>query len=246
MARITAVTNQKGGVGKTTTALALAGGLSLQGYKTLLIDTDPQANASFTMNADTEQPGIYELLKGEPASIQHTEQGDIIPSSISLAGADMEFTQTGREYLLRDVIGPIKGKYDYIIIDTPPTLGILTINALAAADDVLIPMGADIYSLQGLGQLYTTINRVKKYCNGALTIAGLLITRYSGRAILSQDLKESIAGTAARIGAGLYETIIREGIAVKEAQARQVSLYTEKSNAANDYLDFISEYRKGL
>lgn len=245
--RITAVTNQKGGVGKTTTALALAGGLSLQGFKTLLIDTDPQANASFTMNADTEKPGIYELLKGEAASaIQHTQQGDIIPSSIFLAGADMEFRDTGREYLLRDVIGPLKGRYDYIIIDTPPTLGILTVNALAAADDVLIPMGADIYSLQGLGQLYTTINRVKKYCNNALKIAGLLITRYSGRAILSQDLKDSISDTAARIGAELYSTIIREGIAVKEAQAQQASIYTAKSNPAADYMDFVNEYRKGL
>lgn len=246
MARITAITNQKGGVGKTTTALALAGGLSLQGYKALLVDTDPQANASFTMNADTEQPGIYELLRGDSAAIQHTAQGDIISSSIALAGADMEFTQTGREYLLRDVIGPLKGRYDYIIIDTPPTLGILTINALAVADDVLIPMGADVYSLQGLGQLYTTISRVKKYCNPALKIAGLLITRYSGRAILSRDLKDTIADAAARIGAELYNTIIREGIAVKEAQAQQASLYAEKSNAAADYLDFIDEYRKGI
>lgn len=247
MAHITTVTNQKGGVGKTTTAHALATGLAYKGYKTLIIDLDPQGNITYTMGANADQAGIYEALRGETAPlqvIQHTPQGDIIPSNLLLAGADLEFTQTGREYLLKDIIEPLKSNYDYIIIDTPPTLGILTINALAASTDVIIPMGADIYSLQGLSQLYTTINKVKKYCNAILRIQGIVLTRHNARTILSQELKETIEQKAQQIETKLFNAVIRESISIKEAQAQQESIYTyaPKATATNDYLSFIGEY----
>lgn len=243
--RIITIANQKGGVGKTTTAHALVTGLAAKGYKTLAVDTDPQSNLTVTMAADETQPGIYELLKRnvEPReAIQHTPQGDIIGASLMLAGADIEFNSVGREYLLLEALEPLKQDYDFIVIDSPPTLGILTINALTAAADLIIPMGADAYSLQGLAQLYTTITTVKRRCNPNLKIAGVLITRYSGRAILSQDLRETIKRNAAQIGANTFETRIREGVAVKEAQIRQESIYASRSNPSVDYRAFVDEY----
>lgn len=244
---IITIANQKGGVGKTTTAHALVTGLAAKGYKTLAIDTDPQSNLTVTMTADDTQPGIYELLKGSVElleAIQHTPQGDIIGASLMLAGADIEFHSVGREYLLADALSKLKHDYDYIVIDSPPTLGILTINALTAATDVIIPMGADAYSLQGLAQLYTTIKTVKRLCNPALNIAGVLITRYSGRAVLSQELRETIKRNAAQIDANLFKTMIREGIAIKEAQTRRESIFAARSNAASDYRAFVDEYIK--
>lgn len=250
MTRITTIANQKGGVGKTTTASALATGLTAKGFKTLIVDIDPQSNMSYTFGADDQQASIYEVLKGTATpqeAIQHTKQGDIISSTLLLAGADMEFTDTGREYLLKSFIEPLKNIYSHIIIDTPPTLGILTINALTASDDVIIPMGADIFSLQGLSQLYITIEKVRKFCNPNLKIAGLLITRYSGRTILSRDLKEVIGEKAAQINASVFSSVVREGIAVKEAQTQQQSVFESapKSNPAQDYMEFIEEYLKG-
>ena len=250
MARIIVVANQKGGVGKTTTANALACGLIGRGFKTLAVDCDPQGNLSYAMRADDQQEGLYEVMKGKAApaeAIQRTEQGDIIPGSLLLAGADLEFTDTGREYLLREILGPFGNIYDYIIIDSPPTLGILTINALAAGDDVIIPMGADIFSLQGLSQLYNAISKVRKFCNPSLDIAGLLITRYNARTILSRDLREVIEEKAVQIGAHVYRAVIRESIAVKEAQTNQESIFKTSpgSNPAQDYHDFISEYLEG-
>ena len=248
---IICVANQKGGVGKTTTAHALITGLSYKGYKVLAVDTDPQSNLTYTMNADENASGVYELLKGNISpleTVQKTGQGDIISGNLMLSGADMEFSETGREYLLSEALESLKVFYDFIIIDSPPTLGILTINALTAAHDLIIPMGADAYSLQGLSQLNTTIGKVKKRCNPALNIAGLLITRYSGRAILSQELRETIESRAARaVGTKVFQSVIREGIAIKEAQTQQASLYTAapKSNAAGDYLAFIDEYLEG-
>lgn len=248
--RTTSVSNQKGGVAKTTTAWALVTGLTQNGCKALAIDTDPQGNLSYTMGADDQKAGIYEVFKGQADPfevIQETRQGDVIASSLMLAAADLEFTNTGREYLLRDVILSLKERYEYIIIDTPPTLGILTINALTASDDVVIPMGADIYSLQGLSQLYNTINRVKRYCNPELNIAGLLITRFNGRTILSKDLKDVIKDKAQQIGTVPFSSVIREGIAIKEAQTQRESLFQNapKSNPAQDYMLFINEYKKG-
>ena len=247
MTRITAIANQKGGVGKTSTAHALVTGLTVKGYKALAIDADPQGNLSNTMNTNYNMPGVYEVMSGTATvadAIQHSKQGDIIASTARLTGADLEFTDMGREYLLRDKIAPILSHYDYIIIDTPPTLGIITINALTAATDAIIPMGADVYSLQGLGQLHSVIGKVKQYCNPGLVISGLLITRYVGRAILTQDLRTVIEDKAKQIGSNLYHTVIREGIAVKESQAQQESLFASglKSNPAKDYLLFIDEY----
>ena len=249
--RIITIANQKGGVGKTTTAHALATGLIYRGYKTLVVDTDPQGNLTYTMNADESGAGVYEVLKGQLTAleaIQRTTQGDIISGSLMLSGTDMEFMDTGREYLLTEALEPLKASYDFIIIDSPPTLGILTINALTAANDLIIPMGADAYSLQGLAQLSTTITKVKKHCNPALNVAGLLITKYNGRSILSQELRETIENKAAHaVNASVFMTIIREGIAIKEAQTRQKSLFVTapQSNSARDYLAFVDEYLKG-
>ena len=249
MARITVIINQKGGVGKTTTAHALATGLTKKGYKVLVVDTDGQGNISHTMQANTIGRGLYEAMKEEfPAVelIQRTSQGDILPSTLMLTAADMEFVSTGREYILDTVLEPVKNNYDYIVIDSPPQLGILTINGLVASDDVIIPMTADIYSLQGLNQLNSTINKVRKFCKKNIVIAGLLLTRYSDRTILSRELKESVETKARELDSKLYNAIIREGVSIREAQTARQSIfdYAPKSNSAVDYMDFITEYLK--
>ena len=247
MTRITTVINQKGGVGKTSTAHALATGLKHKGFSVLVVDTDPQGNLSYTMRADTNTRGLYEAMREEATAldvIQKTPQCDIIPSTLLLTAADMEFTSTGREWLLDTLLKPIKNLYNYIVIDSPPTLGILTINALTACTDVIIPMGADIYSLQGLNQLYSTIGKVRKFCNREITIAGLLLTRYSSRTILARDIRDGIEAKAEELNATIYKTVIRESVSVKEAQTSQQSLfdYSPASNPAQDYMDFIREY----
>ena len=248
MTRITTIINQKGGVGKTSTAAALAAGLNAMGKKTLAVDADAQGSLTFIMGAEATR-GTYNAMTGGAdvaGLIVHTEQGDLLPSTEQLIGADLEFTKTGREYLLRDALEGVKSDYTHIIIDCPPQLGILAINALTASDDVIIPMGADILSLQGLGQLADTIDTVKRYCNKNLRTAGLLITRYSKRAVLSRDLAEVIQEQAQAIGASVYDTQIREGIAVKEAQTLRTSIFSShpKANPAIDYRAFIKEYLK--
>lgn len=247
MARITTIINQKGGVGKTSTAAALAAGLNASRHKTLAVDADAQCSLTYIMGADAER-GIYEAMTGTDAAqlILHTEQGDILPSTPALIGADLEFTKTGREYIFRDLLEPIQGKYSHIVIDCPPQLGIMAVNALTASDDVIIPMGADILSLQGLGQLCDTINTVKKYCNPRLKIAGLLITRFSKRAVLSRDFAEVIEAQAKALQTTVYKTQIREGIAVKESQTMRTSLYQShpKANPTADYKSFVKEYLK--
>jgi chromosome partitioning protein len=252
-ARIIVIANQKGGVGKTTTAHALTTGLIARGYKTLAIDMDPQSNLTYTMGADQYAPGVYDLMKdtiGPEGAIQHTEQGDIIGGSLMLSGADMEFTDTGREYILSEHLEPLTAVYDYIVVDTAPTLGILAINALTVAHDLIIPLGADAYSLQGLSQLHATITKVRKHCNPSLTIAGLLITRYNERTVVSRELKDVIEEKAAIIGARAFRTVIRERVAIKEAQVRQTSIFASiqrgpGGDAVFDYLEFIDEYLKG-
>jgi len=245
MARVTAIINQKGGVGKTTTAHALSAGLQLRGYKTLVVDCDPQGNLSYTIRASM-QGGLYEALAGGNADglIQRAHGGDIIASSARLASADKEFNDTGREYLLDIALGPIAPQYSHIIIDCPPQLGILTINALVAATDAVITLTADMYALQGLAQLAETIGKVRQFCNKQVRIAGLLLCRHSSRSIISRDLSEVIEAKANELGTVLYSTVIREGVSVREAQAQRISLFdhARTSNPAVDYDQFINEY----
>ena len=194
--QIITISNQKGGVGKTTTAHALLTGLANMGYKVLALDADPQTNLTYTTGINMDDtPDLYNLLKKQASFlvvVQQVKPGfDIIPGSLDLAGADMEFTAAGREYMIREALEPVKEKYDFCIIDTPPTLGILTVNALTASHKIIVPMAADVYSLQGLSQLQGMVENVKKYCNPGLTIDGLLLTKYSDRAIINRNLKDS-------------------------------------------------------
>lgn len=253
MARITAVAIQKGGQAKTTTAAALGAGLSLRGRRVLYIDLDAQGNLSYSLGADATGltgASIMDVLQGTTSAaeaIQHTSLGDIISSSPALAGADTVLTAVGKEYRLKEALEGLAGAYDFIILDTPPSLGILTINALTAADDLLIPVQADMYSLQGLGQLWQTVQTIRKYCNPRLAIDGLLITRYNGRPVLSRALSDMLAQTAAQMGTKTYSSRIRECIALKEAVAdkKDIYSYAPRSNAAADYSAFIAEFLEG-
>lgn len=245
-----AVINQKGGVGKSTTAHALLSGLTLKGYKVLAIDLDAQGNLSHTSGASSTDKTAREVLKGEITAedaIQRTQSGDIIPGHRGLAGADSFITQTGKEYRLKEAIDSLKGLYDYVIIDTPPALGILAINALTACNKVVIPAQADIYSLQGIGQLNDTIQPVKKYCNPDLRIEGILLTRYSNRAILNRQLAELINQVAESLNTKVFKATIRDAIAVKESQATQQSIFTyaPRAKVTEDYRAFIEEMLQG-
>lgn len=244
---IITITNQKGGAGKTTTAAALAAGLILKGYKALLVDLDPQGNLTYTAGADTSGATALGVIAGEvkaAEAIQHTASGDIIASSKALSGADAFITDTGKEYRLKEALAPISGIYDFIIIDTPPALGILTVNALTASDKVIIPAQADIYSLQGIEQLAETIAPVKKYCNPQLEIAGIVLTRYNSRSILSREVAQLAERIAAKLNTKVYAATIREAIAVKEAQISQKTLYeyAPKATATEDYKRLVEEF----
>lgn len=246
---VIAVVNRKGGVGKTATAQALGAGLIKKKKKVLYIDLDSQTNLSYALGADITAPNSMDVLTGEVSAkdaIQKTEQGDIIPGTEALAGADAIIDGKGKENRLKEAIKGLQ--YDYIIADTPAQLGILTVNALTATTGgVLIPVQAEIYSLQGIGQLNKTIEAVKKYCNKDLYIRGILITRYNARAVISKDMQANLQEVAEQLKTKLYSTPIRECIAIKEAQASQQDIfsYAPRSNAAKDYAAFIKEFTKG-
>ena len=250
MSKAIAVINQKGGVGKSTTALAIGAGLSLKGYSVLFIDLDAQGNLSYTLGADTKgynAMGVLERPETAKEEIQHTPQGDIIASSPKLAGADKLLEETGKEYRLKEALESLQGAYDYIIVDTPPALGILTINALTACTGAIIPAQADIYSLQGIGQLNSTIETVKKYCNPSLSIMGIVITRFNGRSIIRREVAEMLEHTADQLHTKLFSSKIRECTALVEAQATKQNIYSyaHRSNATADYKALVDEIIKG-
>lgn len=241
-----AIVNRRGGVGKTATAHALGAGLKQRGFRVLFVDLDSQTNLTFDTGATGSRYTSFDLLQGRidaQEAITRTAQGDTIPASANLAAADLIITETGKEYRLKEALQEIAGKYDFCIIDTPPALGILTTNALTAADGAIIPAQAEIHSLQGIGLLHETINAVKKYCNPGLTVYGILLTRYNARAIISRDMRENLEALASSIGTKLYSTPIRECGAIKEAQARQQDIfsYAPRSNAAKDYSALVDE-----
>lgn len=240
------VINQKGGVGKSTTAEMLISALSLKGFKVLAIDLDAQGNLSYSLAADSSSPTILEVLTEEVSAkdaIKHA-RADIISSNKALAGADAFIADTGKEYRLKEALEKISKNYDFCIIDTPPALGILTVNALTASGSVIIPAQADIYSLQGIENLEETIKAVKKYCNPNLKIEGILLTRYNPRTILSREVSEMAEKLAEKLETKLFKAKIRDAVAVKEAQISQKSLfkYAPKSNVTKDYEGFIEEF----
>lgn len=246
MRKILAVINQKGGVGKSSTALAVTGALRVLGRRALAIDLDSQGNLGYTMGMEGQGSSSFDLLTRAASAeevIITTDQGDLIPSSPALAGADAMITQTGKEYRLKEALEAVADRYDHIIIDTPPALGILTINALTCAQAALVPAQADIYSLAGIAQLHQTIEAVRQYCNPELTVLGIVLTRHNPRSVLSRDLTGVIARTADQLGTRLLESSIRDAVAVREAQARRQGLfsYAPKSAVAADYMALTKE-----
>ncbi len=247
MGQIIAVSNQKGGVGKTTTTGALAAALQKRGKSVLCIDMDAQGNLSFSMSVSTDDvPTTYEMLKGTVsarAAIQSSPITDIIPGNILLSGAELEFSGEGREFLLSNALKPIRDDYDYILIDTPPALSILTINAFTAADRLIIPMLSDIFSLQGITQLYETVSQVKSYCNPSLQIAGILLTRFSPRTLLANEVLGTAQMISGELGIPLFRTCIRNSVVVTESQAlqRNIFKYSPRNSASKDYLSLADE-----
>lgn len=232
--QIITTVNQKGGTGKTATAAAIAQAAAHAGRKVLAIDLDPQCNLSFALNAAGGGTSL-DLLEGTPARriIQSINAVDLIPGSWSLATIK---SAPGSAKRLEKALQPIKSKYDLIIIDTPPTVGELQYNALQASTGLLIPLQADIYSLQGLYQIADTAEQFKK-SNPALTIKGVIITRFNGRSTIAKQMQQTIAETAAGLKIPYLGTI-REGIAVQEAAALKANLfeYAPASKPAQDYM----------
>ena len=247
MGQVIAVSNQKGGVGKTTTTGALAAALQKRGKSVLCIDMDPQGNLSFAMGANTDDgPTTYELLKGEATArtaLQHTDVADLIPGSILLSGAELEFTGQGREFLLCNALRPVQDDYDFVLIDTPPALSILTVNAFTAADSLIIPMLSDIFSLQGITQLYDTVSHVQTYCNPNLEYAGILLTRFAPRTTIANEIRGTAEMISAELDIRLFRTCIRSSVVVTESQALQRSLlkHSPRNIAAKDYLSLADE-----
>lgn len=245
MCKVIAIANQKGGVAKTTTAISLTSGLKIKGYKVLLIDTDSQGNASDTFRANKSNTLYNLLVEGVPAKsvIQHFPYGDIIASDRKLVNADKLLERIGKDYILKKALASTKNEYDYIIIDTPPTLGVLLINALTFADEVIVPITADGYGLQGLQQLCESIDATKEYTNPNLHVAGLLLAKYNNRTLLSKNIYNEMPSIAKMLDTIIFKCTIRECTAVKESQTMKRCLYDYAPNctSANDYLNLINE-----
>lgn len=248
------ISNQKGGVGKSTTATALAGGLFRRGKRVLIVDLDPQSNSSYMSGVDllNVPATLYDVFRGAAAiseTIQRVKVGlDISTGGLDLTSADMTFTDLGRERLLLQALDPVKDDYDYTIIDTSPNLGVLAMNALTAADGVIVPMQCDALSLQGLLQLQDFISKIRTYCNPTLQISGILITMYNPRTVLSRSLEDAVQEAAANMGTKIYKTRIRRAQAVSDAIAVQADIYTEAptATATADYTAFVDEFMKDM
>lgn len=242
MGRIIAVANQKGGVGKTTTTINLSACLAEQGQKVLVIDVDPQGNTTSGLGIDKNntENTVYELMLGE-ASIDDCiyksvmDDLDVIASNVNLAGAEIDLIDIDdREYILKKIVNSLKEKYDFILLDCPPSLSMLTVNAMTAANTVLVPIQCEYYALEGLSQLIRTINLVKQKLNPELEIEGVVFTMYDARTNLSLQVVENVK---ANLKQTVYKTIIPRNIRLAEAPSHglPINLYDSKSAGAESY-----------
>ena len=251
MVRVTACTNQKGGVGKTTTVVNLAAYLALAGDRILVVDLDPQGNATSGFGIDRSRLSatLYDVILGEMALadvVQPTPVADcsIVPASVSLAGAEVELaTADRRERRLAKVLQGAADDYDYILIDCPPSLGLLTVNALTAADSVLIPTQCEYYALEGLSQLIATLNLVRDNLNPALEIKGVVLTMYDSRTNLSADVAGEVRN---HLGDAVFETVIPRSVRLSEAPSfgLPIALYRADSRGAIAYAALARELRR--
>ena len=248
MARTIAVVNQKGGVGKTTTCVNLTAALTETGAKVLLCDFDPQANSTSGMGVDkTVSKGIYSALIGEiPAveAIAHTRYGDVLPSNKALAGAGVELIgMERREYLLRDALEPVKELYDFILIDCPPSLELLTLDALCAADAILVPVQGEYFALEGLSDLMNTVRIVRRSLNPRLEMEGVLLTMFDGRTNLSLQVAEEVKHY---FPGKVYATVIPRNVRLSEAPShgKPISAYDRTSRGAESYAALATEFLK--
>ena len=250
MGKIVSIANQKGGVGKTTTAINLSTVLAKKGKKVLMIDADPQGNGTSGVGVDKDQQfSVYDVLI-EDIEIENTLQKtqvrnlDLCPSNINLAGAEVQLvSMENREYKLKEKVDKIKDKYDFIIIDCPPSLGLITLNAFTASDSVLIPVQCEYYALEGLGQLLNTIELVKKRMNKSLRVEGALLTMYDARTNLSNQVVKEVKNY---FGDRVYKNVIPRNVKLSEAPSYglPITLYDARSKGAKSYDKFVKEFLK--
>lgn len=250
MAKVISIANQKGGVGKTTTAVNLSACVASSGKKVLLIDIDPQGNATSGLGVEADKDkSIYNVLVDEleinstikPTMIKNLK---VCPANINLAGAEIELvTMVSRETRLKDAISNIKNDYDYIFIDCPPSLGLITLNSFTASDSVLVPIQCEYYALEGLGQLINTINLVKKHLNPNIKVEGVVLTMFDSRTNLSSQVGEEVEKY---FGNKVFQTIIPRNIRLSEApsHALPINLYAPESKGAETYQKLAKELLK--